>query len=175
MTMSEDDERSEAELELREAIEFGVEQTEAEVDAQPVDVPEHGGRLLVGRATDAMQAIANIQMLREREDQEDPEDDYVKDKIEESLVDVLLAVGSIAYEYDLRVADAFERRKDFIEDFNNYEDALEDAETDQERVNAFEEHMSDHAEQMNQGPSVSVGDNVDEEDYDPDHRDRHIQ
>lgn len=166
-------ETSDSDISLADVIEFGRNRVEDEIDAQESDVPDHADRLLVARATDVMKAINNIRMLQQREDKEDPGEDYVKDTIEEALVDLLLAIGSIDYEYDIRLADAFERRKEFIEDFMAYEEAMEDIETEEAAIEAFEEHVGEHVDTTT--PGVEIGENVDDGDYDPDRRDRHIQ
>lgn len=172
-----DTDRSDSDIEFREVIEFGVTQVENELDGIEDEVPEHAARLLVDRANDILQSTTNFDMKREREGIDDPSEDMVKDTMEEGVIDLLLAVAALDYEYDLRIADAFERRMEFIEDFNEYEKVMQDIDTQQEAIEAFDEHMSEHAQEnphmQHDGVSdVEVGENVDADDYDHDGEDR---
>lgn len=155
---------------LAEMLSFSADQVDQEVDTFDGDVPKHAARLLTGNAADLQRTIVNIEMARANESQHDPSDEHVKEALEEDAVDVLLSVGALAHEYDLDLATAFSERMEFIEDYQNLKEALEDAETREEKLDAFDEHMDESAEELMQG--VEAGTNVDSEDYDPDNVDK---
>lgn len=177
-TTDEERSSSDSDIEFREVMEFGVEQVSGELEGIEGEVPQHADRLIVDRANDILRATTDFTIKDEREAIDGPSDDQKKDVLEEAVVDLLLAISALDYEYDLRIADAFERRKEFVEAFKEYEEALQDVETQEEAIEAFEEHMSEYAEegqipdaQLGGGPA-EVGENVDAEDYDHDDKDR---
>jgi predicted RNase H-like HicB family nuclease len=183
---SEDTTEDETEaLTFEEMMEFGTDRVEDETSEFEGNVPNHAAELLTARATDLLQTLSNIDMRRAHEEAPDPEDEEVKAAVEEDLVDILLAVSAVKYEFDLDIAAAFEKRMEFVADFQAMQEAMADAETPEEAQEAIEEHMGEMSEggmpmpmdamQMG-GGGPEPGDNVDKEDYDPDDdRDRHIQ
>jgi len=165
-------------IEFFEMMEFAAGEVADEADSFEGDVPNHAGRLLSANVANLLQTITNIEMARAAENAPDPEDDQVTQAIEEDAVDILLALGALRYEYDLDLAAAFEERMEFIEDYKALEDALEDAETREEAMDAFDEHMDEDAEMpmpmggMGGGGGIEAGVNVDAEDYDHEETDK---
>lgn len=165
-------------LTFEEMMEFGTERVADEMGRFEGDVPNHAAKLLTARTTDLLQTLSNIDMRRAHEEAPDPEDEEVKTAVEEDLVDILLAVSAVKYEFDVDIADAFEERMEFVADYKAMQKAMKDAETSEEAQEAIEAHMGEMAEgempmdgmQMQGG--IEPGDNVDNEDYDHEQEDR---
>lgn len=171
-------------LTFEEMMAFGTDRVEDETSEFEGEVPNHAAELLTARATDLLQTLSNIDMRRAHEETPDPEEEEVRAAVEEDLVDILLAVSAVKYEFDLDIAQAFRNRMEFVSDYKAMQEAMAEAETPEEAQEAIDAHMGEMAEggmpmpmdamQMDGGPEP--GDNVDKEDYDPDDdRDRHIQ
>lgn len=180
------DSRSESELTFAEMMEFGEGRIENETAEFDGDIPNHAARMLTAYATDLLQTLTNIEIQRANEKSPDPTDKQVESAVADDLVDILLAVSAVKHEYDVDIVTAFEKNMEFVQDYRALEKVMEDAETQEEMIEAFEEHMGDHAEgnPMAQmmggggmgGPPVEPGDNVDDDEYDADSdRDRHIK
>lgn len=169
-------EGEETEIEFSEMMEFAAGQVEGEADAFDGDVPKHAGKLIAARATDLLQTLTNFQMNEAREGIEDPDDEKMRGAIEDDAVNILLAIGALTYEYDLDLAEAFAERMAFIKDYKKMEEALQNAETEEEAMEALDEHLPEDAEMpMQGGNGLEPGQNVDAEGYDADNdRDRHI-
>jgi NTP pyrophosphatase (non-canonical NTP hydrolase) len=170
------DESDAGELTLDDIIEFGAERIESELDGFDGDMPNHGAAMLASAATDLLQSVTNIRVEEADESADDPSADAVAHALEEDMVDVLLAVTAVAYEYDLDVSAAMRDRMQFVSDFEKMQSAVEDADSQTEMQAAVEEHMSDHDQDMVlPSDGITPGDNVDRDEYDPDDdRDRHI-
>ena len=95
-------------------------------------------------------------------------------------MDIFLALGALTYEYDIDLSEAFEERQQLVHDYEAFEEAVDDAETEQEVVEAVDEYMTEELEQMMGGQMSALGgatplepgDNVDAEDYEHDEKDR---
>ena len=121
-------------------MEFVDEKVAHEDDNFEGDMPNHGAELLVNTASDLLQTLVNCRVA-EAEDT-----DYEPDKqkmLTKDSVDVLLALGSLRSEYDLNIAEAFEERMNEIEKYQELEEAMEDAETVDERMEVLDEHLDE--------------------------------
>lgn len=169
---------SEDALTVDEMMEFVAGEVKREEDDVDGDVPNHAAKMIASRATDLLQTLTNIEMAEIREGVEDPSEEDVRSAVEEDAVDILLSIGALQHEYDLDLASAFADRMDFIEDYKAFEDAVDDAETQEEVMEAFDEYTPEDADPpmgMGGAGGVEVGQNVDADDYDADDdRDRHI-
>jgi hypothetical protein len=163
-------------LTMDEIIEFGGERIESELDGFDGDMPKHGAAMLTSAATDLLQSVTNIRVTEADESADDPSADAIAHALEDDVVDVLLAVTAVAYEYDLDVSAAMRDRMQFVSDFQAMQEAVEDADSQAEMQAAVEEHMSDHDQDMAMpSDGIMPGDNVDRDEYDADDdRDRHI-
>lgn len=168
-----DDTADDDELTLAEAFETASELAGEEVDSFDGDVPKHAPSLLAARATDLMQSLTNIQMAEASNKSEDPTDEQIEAVVEEDAVDIFMALGTLAYEYDIDIAGKFKERLDLIEDYKTFREAVEDAETQEEVIEAVDEHMTDELGEMMGGQMGALsgatplepGDNVDAEEY----------
>lgn len=179
------DSQSESELTFAEMMEFGEGRIENETAEFDGDIPNHAARMLTAYATDLLQTLTNIEIQRANEKASDPTDEQIESAVADDLVDILLAISAVKHEYDVDIVTAFEKNMEFVQDYRALEEVMEDAETQEDMIAAFEEHMGDHAEgnpmaqMMGSGgmgdPPVEPGDNVDDDEYDADNdRDRHI-
>lgn len=161
------------EITLSEALAFSSEMAGKEVDQFSGDVPKHAARLITARSTDMMQTIINIEMARASERAKDPTDEQIQNALVEDAVDILLAIGTLVYEYDVDIPAAFAERKSLIEDYTKFEEAIENAETDEEIMDAVDEYMTEELESMMDGGmgalggarALEPGDNADADDY----------
>jgi hypothetical protein len=169
-------------LTLAEIMDFGMDRIERELDGFDGDVPNHSARLLSSYATDLLQTLVNIEVMRADDSTDSPDEEFVEDKITDDLVDILLAVAAVKYEHGVDLETAFEDHMSFVKDYQAMQEAMQDAETREEMAEVFDEHMSEHSESnplsgmgMAAEGGIEIGDNVDDEDYDADDdRDRHI-
>lgn len=167
------DEQTDAErMDIEEVLDFASSAVEDEADDFDGDVPDHSARLIVSRATDLLQTTTNIDMAQASDAQDDPSDESITGALEEDAVDILLALGALQFEYDLDIATAFEERAQLIEDYMEFEAAVEDVETEEAAMEAFDEHMAHHMDEDLDMGGVHAGMNVDSEDYDHDETDR---
>lgn len=171
--MTDDTVEDTEEATLSEALAFASEMAGEEADKFAGEVPDHSARLISARATDLVQSLINIEMAEASEKAEDPTDEQIRDVVTDDAVDILLALGALVYEYDIDIAEAFEERKALIEDYKAFEDAVEDAETEKEVLDAVDEYMTEELEAMmggqmgalNGATPLEPGDNVDADDY----------
>lgn len=150
---------SDEDVTLAEAIELGAEQAEREQDSFEGEMPDHAHTLLIRKAANLIGTVSNIEITEESDIAEDPEVDEIKEAVGEDAVEIILALGALAYEYDLDLVDRFEDRKEFME-------LVQDADTMEELMR----EMDEIDESL-----VEPGDDVTSDDYDPDDPDRHYQ
>ena len=129
-----------SELTLTEMFEFVDQKVQYEDEEFDGEIPNHGAELLVNTASDLLQTLVNCRVA-EAEDT-----DYSPNKqkmLTKDAVDVLLALGSLRSEYDLNIAEAFEERMNDIEKYQELEEAMENAETVDERMEVLDEHLDE--------------------------------
>lgn len=164
-------------LTFEEMMDFAVSRVEDE-DAQfDGDLPNHAARLLSLDASELLEFVMEHEIAQAHEGVPTEEHgERVTEAVEEQVVQILMTIGALKYEYDLDIESAFKEHMEFVEDYEKFEDDIEDMDGQAEIAEAFDEHMSEHADEnpIRQG-GVSPGDNVDSDDYDADDdRDRHI-
>lgn len=186
MTDQNDTDEADSPLTLDEVLEFGREQVEEEAESFDGDMPRHAGKLVVSRSADLLQVLNNIQVAEASEevlgglDEDDEPADAMVPEVEEAVVDVLLSLSAVAYEYDVDIADRFEQRMAFVESYQAFEDAMEEAEDIEEAFESMDDEHDEFIEEQvvdpRMGGGVEVGENVDDDEYDADEeRDRHFQ
>lgn len=163
-------------LTLEETFDFFTDRIESEEEEFDGDVPNHAETILVSEATGVMEVVQQYKMATKISDDPDEMDDATRQTdIEGSVVDLLMAILTLQHEEGLDIEGAIEDRMELIRDYEQYEAAMDNAETHQEEMEALDEHFSDElAEEMNAHTAPTVGENVDREDYESD-RDRGIQ
>ena len=165
---------SDTEFDFSTAMEFAEAQVESEADEFAGELPMHSDRLVVSCAADLSQTVTNVKMRQASEVADDMDDEEIREAIKPNVVDLLMALGAVKYEYGLDVAAALEERVEFIEDFKTFESAMQDADSEQEMVEAIDEHMDDEIrEQFDTTPQP--GENVDADDYEPEDADKAFQ
>jgi len=176
------------ELTLADALAFGKGEVEQEVEDADGDVPNHATALIISRADAVLQTATNIELHNEGPSDDIPEDKQAE-MLESSAVDLLLSLCTLSYEHDLDIADAFETRKAFIEDYREFEKVRDDDDATQADVmEAFEKYMEPHMDEGvigdaapdpsdfgGIGSNVETGDNVDDDDYEHDGVGRGVQ
>lgn len=168
---------------LEDAFEFASSTAEGEVESFKGDVPDHSAGLVAARSTDLIETLKNADMARASERAEDPTEEQIREAVVEDIIDILLAIGTVKYEYDLDIASAFKERQSLIEDYKKFEEAVGNAESQSEVIDAMDEHMSEELSEMldgqmealNNSRSLEPGDNVDADDYDHDETDKSFQ
>lgn len=166
-----------------EMLQFAADQAASEDDDFAGTVPEHADRLIVSTAANLQKTLVNVEMTEASEQADDPNESAVQNALEEDVVDIILAIGALKYEYDLDIADALEERIEFMEDFQAFEEAMREAEDEEERMAVMDEYMTDEIaekmgggmggqQMMSGGMPIEPGDNVDDEDYDHDEEGR---
>lgn len=161
-----------SDLTIVEMMEFIEDSVEDEIEGFEGEIPNHAARMLMNRVANLNQTLVNIEMARANEDRDDPTDETITDAIEQDIVDILLSIGAVRHEYDLDVAGAFVERMEFMQAFKDFEAAVEDAESNEEIMEAFDEHMPDEFDMQDPSPTIEAGTNVDAEDYDHDNVDK---
>lgn len=183
-TTEAEDEQSE--MTFSEMMEFAEGRVQTETEDFPGDVPNHAGSLLVADIGALHGTLMNIQMAENSDEMPDPDDDAIANALADDAVDIILALGALSHEYGLDIASAFEERVETIEAHEKMEAAIEDADGQEEIMAAMEEHLGEDAmEQMMGGamgamgggmaPPPEPGDDVSEDDYDPEDPNRHVQ
>lgn len=152
-------------LTFGEMMGFIKDRVDEETEDFEGDLPNHAAALLVSTSNDLLQTVTNISVVEANEEMEDPTDEEITEALAEDAVDVLLALGTLQEEYDLDIAEAFSDRMTFVENYQNFEEAVDGAETQAEVMEAFEEHMDEDAEELL--GQMGVGTNVDDDDYEP--------
>lgn len=165
MTDTDEGEAEAEESTLAEVMEFTAEQVEREDDEFEDDMPNHAGVLINQRASELLNTLANIEVAEEMDDVRDPTEDEKRDALAEGAVDILLALGALAYEQDLDISSAYHERKELME-------AIAEAETQEEMMAAILGDEDIDLEAMMGGGNVEVGDNVDADDYEHDDVDK---
>jgi len=181
MADTDDADNSDETTTLAEALDAAAEMAATESDEFDGDVPEHAPSLVVSRAENLLETARNIEMMEASENVEDVPDEAKVEPIEHDVVDILLALGTLQHEKDgLDIPTAFRERMSLVEDYQAFEEAIADADSREEAMDAVDEHMTDALEDalgedgMVQPPRVDVGENVDRENYDPDERNRDV-
>lgn len=171
-------------LTVAEAFEFFAERSATEeqnfADENETDIPDHAEVLVADSATDLLKTVTSIEMAFEMADEgEDVAEDAMSDNLAEGVVDLLAAVGTLKHERGIDIAAAVEERIEFIKDYEAFEEAMEQAETEEEHMEAMDEYLTDElADEMGMGQQMggpTVGQNVDNEDYDHDEVGRTFQ
>lgn len=156
--------------ELDEVIEFFTERFDENKEmADGTEVPDHGEAMIVSDAADllktAQQADNRVLMT---DDGEGIDDEEIDSALAEAAVNVLTSVFAFAYERDLDLSAQIEEQMEFIENFEAFNEAMENADTEAEQMKVMDEKMTEEMMEMmgvEQGPEV--GDNVDDDEYEP--------
>ena len=169
------------EVTVREAFEFFAERSATEAEQfeadEGRDVPQHAETLVVDAANDVLRTITSARMARDMaEEGEDTKEEAMNESITDAIVDLLAAIGTLKFEEDIDVASAVAGRMSFIEDYEAFEQAMRDADTPAEKEKVMDEYLTDEiAEEIGVQTGVQSGDNVDNDDYDPNAVDRTYQ
>jgi hypothetical protein len=163
-----------SDLTVADVFEIAAEQVEIEHGNSDHDIPNHAETIVNTRVADLLRTVKNTEMAIENDEVEEG-DSRINEALEADVVDIILALGAFSAERDLDIQPALENRIEEIENFREFEERLEEAEDDEEIVEALEETMG---EDMRDNPmvqeametGVSIGDNVDNEDYDGEER-----
>jgi len=182
--MMADDTTDEAEMDnddesltVSEAFEFFAERTEREgekfSEEEGTEVPQHAEAIVADKATDLLKTVTSVDMAYVMADEgEEVARDEMDDALEEAVVDLLAAVGSLKHERDIDIGEAVAERIEFIEAYQTLEEKMQAAETEEETMEVMDEYLTDElaAELGMQMPSErgpTVGSNVDDDEYDP--------
>lgn len=176
------------ELTFAEMMEFASGRVETESEQFPGEVPDHAPSLLVSDIGALHGTLMNIQMAQSNDELEDPSEEQITAAIEEDVVDILFSLGALSREYDLDIASAFEDRIEQVRNYEALEEAMQNAEGQEEQMEALEEHMDEEAlgEMMGMmgggdvtadgmAPPPEPGDDVADDEYDPEDPTRHIE
>lgn len=164
-----------------EVMDFFAERsaTEAEQfeDERDTEIPNHGGAVVIDEASSLLRTLTNVDMNEEMADEDDDIDtEAMNDEIESEVVDVLAALGVLQFERDIDIGAAVEERIEFVEQYEAFEDAMADAETDEEHMAVMDEHLTDEmAEKLGIEQPPMVGESVDADGYDPEGLGRGVQ
>jgi len=141
------------------------------------EVPDHAEAMVVSDAAELLRTAERADMRSAMEDDETPsEDDEVDSALAEAAVNVITSVFTFAYERDLELADQMREQMDFIEQLEEFTDAMEDAESDAEQRKVMDELLTDEMmEVMGVQQSPTIGSNVDSDDYEHDGIGRGVQ
>lgn len=156
-------------------MDFATEQVAEEAEDFAGDIPNHAGTLLNQRATEVLGTLTNIQVVRAHEEADDPTDEEMRDALAKDAVDILLALGAL--KYDLDIEGAFEARRDQIlamqnaDSMEEFIEAMMEAQDIEEGEMSMPVPMAPGAE----GDGPESGEDVSDEEYDPDEPNRHIQ
>jgi hypothetical protein len=165
------------ELTVEAVLSFGADRASSEADDFPGELPNHAARLLAHTATGLLQSITEHEIVTANEELDDVGEDRLTEAIENDLVDVFMGVAAISHEYDIDIVGTLEEHMEFVRDYERMQEAVADADTQQEMLDAFDEHMGEYSEDMIEmvGDGIEPGSNVDNDEYDADDdRDRHI-
>jgi hypothetical protein len=154
-------------LTFEEAFNFVEERVAEETEDFSGELPDHAASLLVSTSNDLLQTVTNTRIIRADEDADDPTDEQVAEALAEDAVDLLLALGSLRAEYDLDIAEAFSDRMSFVQNYQDFEAAIDDSSSPEEIEEAFDTHMDESMEEVMGGMGIEAGDNVDDDDYEP--------
>ena len=164
-------------LTVAEAFEFFAERSATEeqnfADKNETDIPDHAEVLVADSATDLLKTVTSIEMAFEMADEgEEVAEDEMAENLAEGVVDLLASIGTLKHERDIDIAAAVEERIDFIRDYEAFEQAMQDADDEEEKMEAMDEYLTEElADEMGMGQQMggpTVGANVDNDDYDHD-------
>jgi hypothetical protein len=178
--MADETTNSEDAVSFNDAMDFlseRIQQEEAQFDEE---VPDHAPALIVDEATALLQTATSIEMAHEMAGEDDDVDeDGMMEALEEDAVNVITALAALQYEHGLDIATAVEDRMDFIEDYREFENAMEDAEGRDEQMEVMDELLTDEiAEELGMGEmgeAPKIGESVDREGYDHDEEGKGFQ
>lgn len=173
------------ELGFAEAMTFLSDRVAAEESEYEHDVPDHAPSLVVSEASNLLQTATSIQMARQMDAEgadstEDGEDDGLDEEgmtesLEDDVVNIITALAALKHEEGLDIAGAVEDRMAFIEDYKEFEEAMQNADDREEQMEVMDELMTDEiADELGMGPQQmdgggpTIGENVDRDDYDHD-------
>lgn len=157
---------------VAEAFEFfagrSAQEEETFIEENGKNFPDHGEALVADSATDLLKTVTSIDMAYDMAEEDDTvAEDEMAENLAESVVDLIAAIGTLKHERDIDIAAAVEERMSFIEDVEAFEEAMSDAETEDEKIEAMDEHLTEELEEaMGITQPTEVGDNVDNDDYD---------
>jgi hypothetical protein len=157
---------------VAEAFEFFAERSAQEeetfIEENDTDFPDHAEALVADSATDVLKTVTSIDMAYDMaDDEESVAEDEMAENLAESVVDLIASIGTLKHERDIDIADAIEQRMSFIRDVETFEEAMKDAETEEEKIEAMDEHLTEELEEaMGITQPTEVGDNVDADEYD---------
>jgi hypothetical protein len=157
-----------SELTFAEMMTFIEEKVEKENDDFDGEIPKHGVELLCSTSTDMLQTLTNCKVAEAENTDYEPN---TSEMLAKDCVDVLLALGSVRSEYNLDIETKFEERMNDINKYQELEEAMEDAETVDERMEVLDEHL-DEDEIANM---MAGGQNPMTEEYDHDESGRGFQ
>lgn len=162
-------------LGLEEAFDFLAGRIETEEENYGEEIPDHAAEMVVADAASLLQTVTSIEMARSMaDDDEDAEmdEESFDEALLEDVVDVVASLAALQYETGINIAEGISDRIDFIEDFETFQDAMDEAEGHDEEMQALDEHLTDEiaAEMgLQEQPSApAIGENVDAADYDHD-------
>lgn len=172
-----DNTEAESERSFAETIQFFVERSESEAtefaEAEETEIPNHAETLVVSDATDLLKTVTSMDMACDMaEEGEDLPEDEMAETLAEDVADLFASLATLQYERDLDIAEAVEDRIEFVEQVEQFQEAMNEAETEEEQMAAMDEHLTDElAEEMGMGQMQQPqppepGMNVDGEDYD---------
>lgn len=161
-------------LTLVEMMDFVEKRVAEETEDFNGDLPDHAASLLVSTSNDLLQTVTNTRIVQADEDADDPTDEQIAEALAEDAVDLLLALGSLRAEYDLDIAEAFSDRMSFVQNYQDFEEAIDDSSSPEEIEEAFDTHMDESMEEVMGGMGIEAGDNVDDDGYEHDDTGRGI-
>lgn len=144
-----------SELTLQEVLDFSHERAEKEIESFNGDIPKHAANLIVRRAADLLATVNNVRMVEANEDVDGYSDEEIANNIQGAAVDLLMVFGTLEMEWDTDITDAFERRMETVNAYAEFEEAMQDAETEEEMIEAMDEHMSEEVEKVLQSGTVA--------------------
>lgn len=142
---------------VAEAFEFFADRSATEeenfAEENEADIPDHAEVLVADSATDLLKTVTSIEMAFEMADEgEDVAEDAMADSLAEGVVDLLAAVGTLKHERDIDIAAAVEERIEFIRDYEAFEQAMQDADDEEEKVETMDEYLTEElADEMGMG------------------------
>jgi hypothetical protein len=155
--------------ELLDTAEDIVAETETDfVDEYDTELPNHGYEVLMDNAASVGSTLVDIR-TSEAADM-DVDGDVKTARLEDDIVDVLLAVATITHEHDLAVAEAFEERLSMMGEWTAFQTAMKEMDDpDEDDIrDAMDEHLSDETKERFMENNVGAGTNVDVDGYDHD-------
>jgi len=163
------------EIGLAEAFETLADRIATEEENFGEDIPDHASEMVVADAAALLETTTSIDMARTMaEDNEDTEmdEESFNEALLEDAVDVVASLAALQYETDIDIAEGISDRISFIEDFEAFQQAMDEADGHDEEIEAMDEYLTDEIAAkmgMDAEPETpSIGDNVDADGYDHD-------